>query len=70
MRTLIAVAVLIAGIYAAQAFGLGEGNRFGKLGAISKGSGTPSPPLTPCPSTGIFNLSNVCNDIYFIGALK
>lgn len=26
--------------------------------------------LTPCASTGIYNLSNVCNDIYFIGALK
>jgi hypothetical protein len=23
-----------------------------------------------CASTGIFDLSNVCNDIYFIGALK
>jgi hypothetical protein len=26
--------------------------------------------LTPCTSTGIYDLSNVCNDIYFIGALK
>lgn len=25
---------------------------------------------TTCPSTGIFDLSNTCNDIYFIGALK
>lgn len=29
-----------------------------------------APPLTPCVSTGIYNLANVCNDIYFIGALK
>lgn len=70
MRTLIAIMALICGVYAANAFGLGEGNRFGKLGSISKGSGTPTPPPVGCPSTGIFDLSNVCNDIYFIGALK
>lgn len=29
-----------------------------------------SAPLTPCTSTGIYDLSNTCNDIYFIGALK
>lgn len=69
MKTLIAIMALICGICAAHAFGLGEGNRFGKLGSISKGAGTPTPPTT-CASTGIFNLSNVCNDIYFIGALK
>ena len=33
-------------------------------------SGAPAAPLTPCTSTGIFDLSNTCNDIYFIGALK
>lgn len=27
-------------------------------------------PLTPCTSTGVYDLGNVCNDIYFIGALK
>lgn len=27
-------------------------------------------PLVPCTSTGIFDLSNTCNDIYIIGALK
>jgi len=24
----------------------------------------------PCTSTGVYDLSNTCNDIYFIGALK
>lgn len=70
MRIAIALLALVAGIYAAQAFGLGEGNQFGKLGAIAKGSGTPTPPPVGCASTGILDLSNVCNDIYFIGALK
>lgn len=37
---------------------------------ISTAGGTPPPPLTPCTSTGIYDLGNVCNDIYFIGALK
>lgn len=30
----------------------------------------PGQALTPCVSTGIYDLSNTCNDIYFIGALK
>jgi hypothetical protein len=54
---------------AAHAFGLGEGNRFGRLGAFKKNAGSGPPPVT-CASTGVFNLNNVCNDIYFIGALK
>jgi len=33
-------------------------------------SAASNPPATPCNSTGIYDLSNVCNDIYFIGALK
>lgn len=45
MRVLIAVMALLCGIYAAHAFGLGEGNRFGKLGSISKGAGIPTPPV-------------------------
>lgn len=36
----------------------------------NNGSGTgPSPPVG-CVSTGVFDLSNVCNDIYFLGGLK
>jgi hypothetical protein len=53
-----------------NAFGLGRlGAGFGRLGAIGKG-GSVAPPPTGCASTGIFDLSNTCNDIYFIGALR
>jgi hypothetical protein len=68
LAPVIAVLLLTASIAAAHAFGLGLGNRFGKLGAMGKGGGS-APPVS-CASTGIFNLGNVCNDIYFIGALK
>jgi len=44
-RTILAVALFVASIYAAHAFGLGEGNRFGKLGAAS-GGGTVVPQPT------------------------
>ena len=43
MRTLIALLVFVASIYAAHAFGLGEGNRFGKLGAFPKSTGNAPP---------------------------
>jgi hypothetical protein len=40
MRIILAGALILSSIYAAHAFGLGQGNRFGKLGAFSKkGSG-------------------------------
>lgn len=53
----------------AHAIGVGgEGLRFGRAGATA-GKAT-SGPITSCASTGTFNLSNVCNDVYFIGALK
>jgi len=69
-RALIAGSLLFASIYAAHAFGLGrEGLGFGKLGVASK-AGTGSAPPSSCASTGIYDLSNVCNDVYFIGALK
>lgn len=61
MRALITLLVLCAGIYAAQAFGLGEGNRFGRLGAASKGGGgSPAPPLTNLriTNTGDFRITN------------
>lgn len=38
-------------------------------GAGGAGPGTYVPPVG-CASTGVYDLSNVCNDIYFIGALK
>lgn len=76
MKTRIAALLLLALLSAlistdvdARTFWLGrEGLGMGKLGAAgSKGSNGTAP---GCASTGIFNLSNVCNDIYFIGALK
>jgi hypothetical protein len=40
MRIILAGALILSSIYAAHAFGLGQGNRFGKMGAFSKkGSG-------------------------------
>ena len=43
-RVLIPVLILLAlsiGIYGAHAFGLGEGNRFGRSGVIGKGKALP-----------------------------
>lgn len=37
---------------------------------VGPGSFGGSAVLVSCPSTGIYDLSNTCNDIYFIGALK
>jgi hypothetical protein len=37
---------------------------------FSGGQTVAPPPATNCPSTGVFNLGNVCNDIYFIGAMR
>jgi len=45
IRVLIAGALLLASIYAAHAFGLGLGNRFGHMGGAGKG-GTPVAPTT------------------------
>ena len=63
----LAIVLLLGWAQAAQGFGR-LGAEFGHLGA-GAGGGSFTPPV-PCTSTGIFNLSNVCNDIYFIGALK
>lgn len=75
--TLLAVMLFLASIYAAAAQfngcppGLCSGsNGMGNSGGGFNGGGAPATPLVSCASTGIFNLSNVCNDIYFIGALK
>lgn len=69
IRAALVISALLASIYAAHAFGLGLGNRFGHMGGAGK-AGTAGPPPVSCASTGIFDLSNVCNDVYFLGALK
>jgi len=76
-RIFLAVFLLLSGIYTAAAqfngcppgfcrSGAGMGNSGGGFGP-SGGSGVA--PVS-CASTGVFDLSNVCNDVYFIGALK
>ena len=60
-RILAAIFVICVGIAAAHA---------GNMLLFVGGAGNPSVPLVPCTSTGIYDLSNTCNDIYFIGALK
>lgn len=71
-RLIIPLLILVAlagSIFAAHAIGLGEGNRFGRLGSMGK-KGAGGGGGSSCASTGIFDLSNVCNDVYFIGAMK
>lgn len=38
-----------------------------QTGAGSKAGG--GAPLVPCTSTGIYNLNNVCNDIYLLSVM-
>jgi hypothetical protein len=63
-RWLIALLIGFAAIAAASAMQPGE-----QIVIFGKHSSASSPPLTSCPSTGIYDLSNTCNDIYFIGGL-
>ena len=66
IRILMILLALSAGIYGAHALGLGEGNRFGRMGSIKK-SGAGTPPPATCNGTGlIFNVA--CNSQY-IGIL-
>lgn len=67
----IAVVVLLGSIYAAAAQfnGCLPGICPGSFGRGLNGGGTTAV-ITPCTSTGVLDLGNVCNDIYFIGALK
>lgn len=64
---LLTLALLSAGLLSADAVSLHVGTGRALLGGKAA---VPAPPLTPCTSTGIYDLSNVCNDIYFIGALR
>lgn len=63
---LLTLTLLSAGLLSADA-AMNVGARRALLGGKAA---APAPPLTPCTSTGIYDLSNVCNDIYFIGALR
>lgn len=62
-RAALAWLLLLALAGAAHAFGLGLGNRFGKLG-VSSGAGTISPPPTCSPGapTGQMDFS-VCSNV-------
>ncbi len=57
----IALALLVAAVSMSRATLLDTG-----IGPATNGVVV----LTPCTSTGIYDLSNTCNDIYFLGALK
>jgi len=65
-RVILAGALVLASIYAAHAFGLGEGNRFGRLGAAGKKAAVIAP-ATPCNGTGLI-FTSACNSQY-IGIL-
>lgn len=66
-RPLMVVLLLAGSIAAAQAFGLGLGNRFGKLGSIGpSGSVAPPPPacVSPTAPNGVVDLSQCSNAFY------
>lgn len=70
MKRIIApVLLLLALAGAAHAFGLGEGNRFGQLGAFKKNAGSGPPPVCiPGAATGEMDFS-VCSNIAITAAL-
>ena len=57
-KNLFALAFLLALAGAAHAFGIGLGNRFGRMGAMNK-AGSVTPPPTGC-GTGVLDLSAGC----------
>lgn len=57
---LLILLALSAGIYGAHAFGLGEGNRFGRLGAFKKSGGSSPPPVC----SNALDFSVACNSQY------
>lgn len=67
MKPVLAAALFIlVSIAAAHAFGLGEGNRFGKLGAMSKGVGT----VGPLPAGSILRIDAVSHILRIDGTSK
>lgn len=65
IRAWITLALIVFAIAAARAMPVEQ-----QIILFGGNSSASSPPLVPCTSTGVYDLSNVCNDIYFIGALK
>ncbi len=66
---LLVLLALSAGVIGAHAFGLGEGNRFGRLGAFKKNGGSgPPPACVPGGPTGQMDFS-VCSNIAITAAL-
>lgn len=62
MRTAVALLMLIGTLAAAHAFGLGEGNRFGRLGSFKKSGGSSPPPV--CSNQ--LDFSQACNSQYLL----
>lgn len=66
---LLILLTLAAGIYGAQAFGLGEGNRFGRLGSFKKsGSSAPADCAVPDAPDGAVDLSK-CSNAYYLAVI-
>jgi hypothetical protein len=66
IRLFVAGALVIASIYAAHAIGLGEGTRFGRLGAAGKkGTAAVIPSCaSPTAPNGVVDLSQCSNAFY------
>lgn len=62
IKPIIAILLIAGTISAAQGFGLGLGNRFGKLGAMGKGGG--SGPACNAAPDGSVDLSECSNSLY------
>lgn len=72
LRIALAGALMLASVGAYAQFNK-CGRGFCPGGINGPGVTTPGGAITPpsgCASTGVFDLNNVCNDVYFIGALK
>lgn len=69
-RSLIAVVALLALITAAHAFGLGLGNRFGRLGAMNGGTASVAPVgcASPTAPNGVVDLSQ-CSNSYYVAVI-
>lgn len=66
-RFIIPLLILLALASAAHAIGLGEGNRFGRMGSFKTKAGAGPPPPT-CTINGSLNFSGTssCNMIFYV----